>query len=556
MSVFKKKGIMNIRKYFLITDTNSENPNPGDIFIGRGIEYLLREAEAELENIAIFNYVNLFEIKEAIWDRVYDEADYLILAGTPQFSKEGKSHIFDLLPYIKKAKDKGIITAALWVGSGFTNPDYTEDQAIERMFKANMEWFPKYKEAFDLITVRDRITGKLFECAGMKVNQFCDSVFFAANYFGLEKKGNEVNLKVLRNLPGHNEKLVEVLESIELQKDRPTFYLCHSVTDYSAYKNLIKKNLICVNNAKDLYDLYSRANEVVTLRIHGAVPAMNFGKKVMNIKIDSRDNILDYVGMKSTSIHTFEKNSIVVWSDYKDISQIKKADKARFINLWYETCQRKYGQQKVEVVRKYCSEDYWKGTGRSGYGNVPLHLTERIKLILDEVLTLPVQKGLELGCAGGCSTNYLCTKGKDFYGIDISEYAVNRGKERFVANKDRFAVGSIHELKGYGDNQFDIIYSQQVLEHLPVELVPVLTKEISRVTKVGGIILLYLVIGYPGQIARAGTDPDESHITLKTKEWWTKEFAKVGCIPDEALDTEMEKVVSGTILHRLMFKKK
>ena len=36
---------MNLRKYFLLTDTNYENSNPGDILIGKGIEYLIGEAE-------------------------------------------------------------------------------------------------------------------------------------------------------------------------------------------------------------------------------------------------------------------------------------------------------------------------------------------------------------------------------------------------------------------------------------------------------------------------------------------------------------------------------
>ena len=174
-----------MKRYFFITDPRRENPNPGDIFIGKGIEYLIRESEDEQ---IIANYLNIFNPEESHWERAYLEADAIILCGTPNFNKDGKSHIFNLLPFIEKAKCRKV---ALWVGSGFSSDKYTEEQAISRLYKTNKHWLEEYGRIFNLIVVRDNITKKLFDKVNVKTTQLCDSVFFASDYYEVVNKNPE-----------------------------------------------------------------------------------------------------------------------------------------------------------------------------------------------------------------------------------------------------------------------------------------------------------------------------------------------------------------------------
>ncbi len=547
---------MNIRKYFIITDTNKENSNPGDILIGNGIEYLIRKAEKELDNLPIINYINIFKLDDIVWQRVYDEADYLVLCGTPHFNKNGVNHIFNLFPNIKKAHDLGIVTSALWVGSGYTEIKYTEDTAVEELFKVNKEVIEEYR-IFDLIITRDKISTKIFEKAHIEATQLCDSVFFASDYYSIEARENNINLLVLRDMPNLEKQVVEVLEKLgdQLEKGRPLFYLCHTVRDFNVYKDLIKGNIICINNPKDLLEMYSRANQVISFRIHGTIPSINFGKSVINIGVDSRDNILAYFKGWSKNFNEVYTHPQLILKKYStiDIQEMKESDSKKFMQLFYEKCQVKYGRRKLKESTQYCSREYWTGTGRSNYGVVPKYCTTKSKEIADELINLKWTKGLELGCAGGHNIAYLDRGMKLMYGLDVSEHAIEEGKRMWPKIADRIQVGSIDNLSIYADGEFELVYSQQVLEHLPTELVPKLISELTRVTTQNAILILYLVLGYKEQIAKAETDLDQTHWNLKTKEWWRKEFEKKGFYIDEDLMKRFEEKGKG--LHRILLRR-
>lgn len=329
-----------IKKYFIITDPNFENSNPGDIFIGKGIEYLIREAERLKGYSVIINYINLFSINEDVWRRVFIEADYLILAGTPNFNKDGVSpHIEKLLPLIKAAHSqlRKIRTAALWVGSGFTNMDYTREQAIERLYKPSEEVIKEYGQIFDKIIVRDDITKELFSKAGINVEQLCDSVFFAADYYDIQRKEPEYNIITLRDMPGKEKEVISLLKKLESQLDIafPTLYIAHSTTDFIKYQwHFGPHKVIGINNPPDLLEMYSRANQVVSMRIHGTVPSVNFGKPVMNISNDSRDAILKYFDASTYSLNTVLKDGTLRLKKCEGIEEMKDKDKFRFYKLW------------------------------------------------------------------------------------------------------------------------------------------------------------------------------------------------------------------------------
>ena len=550
---------MNIRKYFIITDTNVQNSNPGDHLIGKGIEYLVMEAEKRMDNFPIFNYVSIFDSNEDVWDRVYKEADYLIIAGTPQLGAGNVPERFNQTFYdkVKKAKDKGIIIANLW--AGICDDRFREiDKGAEFIAKKHGDFLKKNFSLFDYITVRDLLSHKVLNNLGIENTHLLDSVFYSPKFFNVEKCNNAINVVSLKGLGNDfHENVISALHKIEklYNRDRPLFYVAHDINDYKRFYGRFN-NLICVNNPRDLLKIYSKAEEVVSFRVHGSIPSIYFGAKVQHIKIDSRSNNVEYTGLKSMMIDDFVKNPRLELQEI-DIKDVFKRDKEIFLSEYYRKCQNKLGANFFSFAKRYVGEGYWNGSGDSGYSN-PICKSPIQVFLAQSLSKLNFEKGLELGCAGGYFTHWVNRLGKDFYGVDLSSVAVEAGKKEFTNIKDKIQATSIHDLSMFGDNTFDLFYSQQVMEHLPTELVPDFVAEVYRVSKPGALLALFLVIGYEGQVAKADHDVDQTHWNLKTKDWWDKQFEKRGFIAQtELLVDEVDILQSPQIknLHRLIYRK-
>jgi ubiquinone/menaquinone biosynthesis C-methylase UbiE len=204
-----------------------------------------------------------------------------------------------------------------------------------------------------------------------------------------------------------------------------------------------------------------------------------------------------------------------------------------FIELFYSNVQINYGSRALIKAKEYCGEDYWKPHGNSTY-NTPVMKLKETEDFANVIISRcePGNTVLELGCAGGYFTYLLNKAGVTCYGQDISEFAVEAGKKEFGEVVDgKLFVGSIDKLSSIPDNSIDVVYSQQVLEHIPTERVYLMLKELNRVCKNKADLYLYWVIGYDDSVARARSDKDATHWNLKPYRWWSKAFKKFGFIP-------------------------
>lgn len=94
------------------------------------------------------------------------------------------------------------------------------------------------------------------------------------------------------------------------------------------------------------------------------------------------------------------------------------------------------------------------------------------------------KKILDMGCGEGTRLNYLAGKSKKGTGIDISETAVKKAKERYP--KLNFIKSDLEKIP-FKSSSFDLAYSAYVLEHLenPEKVI----NEAVRVIKKGGRIV-------------------------------------------------------------------
>ncbi len=106
---------------------------------------------------------------------------------------------------------------------------------------------------------------------------------------------------------------------------------------------------------------------------------------------------------------------------------------------------------------------------------------------------LGTEKAVDFGCGVGRHTRALARYFGECYGVDISEKMIVEAK---YLNGDipncRFVVSREGNLQLFADNQFDLVYSILVLQHLPKPQIMLYISELVRIMKPGGLLAFQL----------------------------------------------------------------
>ncbi|MGK7887254.1 MAG: class I SAM-dependent methyltransferase [Crocosphaera sp.] len=119
---------------------------------------------------------------------------------------------------------------------------------------------------------------------------------------------------------------------------------------------------------------------------------------------------------------------------------------------------------------------------------------------------------LDMGCGDGTVLEYLFDYGYDLYGYDFPQYQESLQKKLEQYFGQEFEK-HIHFMKDerlipFNDNSFDVIYANQVFEH--VQFLESMISECSRVLKPGGILLSNFPLA---------THPIELHLKIPFAHW-------------------------------------
>ncbi|UCG57567.1 MAG: class I SAM-dependent methyltransferase [Phycisphaerales bacterium] len=201
-------------------------------------------------------------------------------------------------------------------------------------------------------------------------------------------------------------------------------------------------------------------------------------------------------------------------------------------------------------IRQYVQEDYWehgKAKGLSGYDGAYINWwwVNRWMQCFAQVFPVRDKVILDLGCGYGSVVAGFQTWGADAYGIDISDYAVEKGKNLADYLAERLYQGSVHDLSRWGDETFDIIYSNQVFEHVPERYVTDVIAEAFRVLKPGGLCWFAFVTSTEENGVRGENDQDQSHINIHNMDWWRRRFFQAGFGERKDLDDALRNATTG-----------
>lgn len=328
---------MNWVKYFVLGDPNTQNPNPGDVFIKDGAKYLITQAE---HDVPIFYDVSPFGRDDRVWNLLLNEADCLIIAGRPRLGLFCEKSYCDYFFWmdVMRAKEKGIVIADLWAGSCYPGWDVRRFLELCEGNETLAEVI-RYESMLDYVVVRDAPARDLVAQKSSNVDLLPCSTYWAADWYGVEPKEKEMNAITFRALPEHEWVLSKLMAwHRQLLDERPTFFLAHGTPDYEWFLQCYGPNkyLVCIYDPRSLLEFYARVDKLVSFRVHGSIPALSLGARVFHIATDTRSLSLNEFGVEPVFFLELQNSGALTESSFTLSALDKAAAREKFVNAFRE----------------------------------------------------------------------------------------------------------------------------------------------------------------------------------------------------------------------------
>lgn len=145
-------------------------------------------------------------------------------------------------------------------------------------------------------------------------------------------------------------------------------------------------------------------------------------------------------------------------------------------------------------------------------------LSSPVRALMIKLLLEP-KTVLDVGCGKGNLVLWLRKLGIEAYGIDISSYALENAHRPI---KRYLRRGEISNLP-FENNQFDLVATFDLLEHICEGDLPQAIKECQRVA---GRWVLHKIYGTT-RFEQRFPVKDPTHVTIRPNHWWRKLFTKL-----------------------------
>lgn len=97
---------------------------------------------------------------------------------------------------------------------------------------------------------------------------------------------------------------------------------------------------------------------------------------------------------------------------------------------------------------------------------------------------------LDFGCGAGRLSQALADHAGEVVGVDVSPPMLAMARELDTLGRCRFVLNETTDLARFADGEFDLVYSELVLQHLPAPVIDAYLAEFVRVLRPGGTALL------------------------------------------------------------------
>lgn len=189
-----------------------------------------------------------------------------------------------------------------------------------------------------------------------------------------------------------------------------------------------------------------------------------------------------------------------------------------------------YGKEYYERCRDKGIDYAFYGNWQRQYAKLVVFMTDIYKMdYRDKAM-------LDIGCA--CGVNLKAFKETrifdKYYGIDISEYLINLGKEKLGMSESELRIGKSSELP-FEKDSIDFIHCSQLFEHLTHDEILDTIEEMKRVLVKDGKAFITLDAIKQGRNKKKVLDQDPSHTIAKDEGWWKSLLIKGFDIQDDIM---------------------
>lgn len=126
---------------------------------------------------------------------------------------------------------------------------------------------------------------------------------------------------------------------------------------------------------------------------------------------------------------------------------------------------------------------------------------------------------LDYGCAKGFMVYAMRLLGKEAYGVDISNYAIENCHSKVKEFLE--VINSAEQLRG----GWDLIIAKDVLEHIPKETIPLVLSEFRRRCK---NLFVAVPLGNGKRYRIREYEMDVTHVVREPEEWWLTTIVNAG----------------------------
>jgi cyclopropane fatty-acyl-phospholipid synthase-like methyltransferase len=142
---------------------------------------------------------------------------------------------------------------------------------------------------------------------------------------------------------------------------------------------------------------------------------------------------------------------------------------------------------------------------------------------------------LDVACAYGFGVREFCMSGIDGYGIDVSQYAIDKSNEYMAGlGAHRTRVGDAIDPMAWKLlplQTYDLVTASEFFEHIPSDKVDTVLKNMQLHARYG----FFVINGSTAPDQPHDTDGDCGHLNHHSMDWWIQIIAKYGQIDFESM---------------------
>jgi hypothetical protein len=176
----------------------------------------------------------------------------------------------------------------------------------------------------------------------------------------------------------------------------------------------------------------------------------------------------------------------------------------------------------MNLLKSVFDEKYFEDGVRnrvSAYENYRWMPERTIREASSIINNISFEKVLDYGCAKGFMVYAMRLLGKEAFGVDVSEYAVNNCHPK--VKEYLSVIETPEDIKG----GWDLIIAKDVLEHIPKEQIPVTLSAFRRRCK---NLFVAVPLGDGKRYRIREYEMDVTHIIREPEEWWLTTIVEAG----------------------------